>query len=222
MNRTIRKFGFGDPTQVELPGENPGIVLKPSEWSGSSLATISFGHGISMTPLAMVRAYAAIANGGLLLRPRIVAAIEDADGTPIYRYGREIERRVMSQKTAATLRAFLRAVVLHGTGNPTARVPGYTTAGKTGTAQMVVDGAYLRRRVRRVVHRHGSSRAPALRDPGEGRAPPRRDLRLQSPRRCSPTSPAPRCCTPASCRLRPASPHPRAWSATRRGAKAPH
>ena len=143
MNRTIRKFGFGDPTQVELPGENPGIVLAPSEWSGSSLATISFGHSISTTPLAMIRAYAAIANGGLLLRPRIISAIEDADGTPIYRYGRETERRVMSQKTAATLRKFLRAVVLHGTGNPTARVPGYTTAGKTGTAQMVVDGAYL-------------------------------------------------------------------------------
>ena len=143
MYRTIRKFGFGDSTHVELPGENPGIVLSPAEWSGSSLATIAFGHSISTTPLAMVRAYAAIANGGLLLRPRIMSAIEDSDGTPIYRYGRETERRVMSQKTAATLRTFLRAVVLHGTGNPTARVPGYTTAGKTGTAQMVVDGAYL-------------------------------------------------------------------------------
>jgi stage V sporulation protein D (sporulation-specific penicillin-binding protein) len=143
MYRTIRKFGFGDSTQVELPGENPGIVLTPSEWSGSSLATISFGHSISTTPLAMIRAYAAIANGGLLLRPRIISAIEDADGTPLYRYGRETERRVMSRKTAATLRGFLRAVVLHGTGNPTAKVPGYTTAGKTGTAQMVENGAYL-------------------------------------------------------------------------------
>ncbi len=143
MNRTIRKFGFGDPTQVELPGENPGIVNAPSEWSGSSLATIAFGHSISTTPLAMARAYAAIANGGLLLRPRIMAAIEDTDGTVIYRYGRETERRVISQKTAATLRKFLRSVVLRGTGNPTARVAGYTTAGKTGTAQVVENGAYL-------------------------------------------------------------------------------
>jgi stage V sporulation protein D (sporulation-specific penicillin-binding protein) len=143
MNRTIRKFGFGDSTRVELSGENPGIVLAPSEWSGSSLATISFGHSISTTPLAMARAYAAIANGGLLLRPRIIAAIDDADGSTIYRYGRETERRVMSVKTAATLRKFLRSVVLRGTGNPTARVAGYTTAGKTGTAQMVENGAYL-------------------------------------------------------------------------------
>ncbi|HEY6236296.1 MAG TPA: penicillin-binding protein 2, partial [Candidatus Elarobacter sp.] len=143
MDRIIRAYGFGEPTQVELPGENPGIVLKPSEWSGSSLATIAFGHSISTTPLAMVRAYAAIANGGLLLRPRIMSAIEDADGAPVYRYGRETERRVMSQKTAATLRKFLRSVVLRGTGNPTARVPGYTTAGKTGTAQVVENGAYL-------------------------------------------------------------------------------
>jgi len=126
-----------------LPGENPGIVIDRADWSGSSLATIAFGHSISTTPLAMVRAYAAIANGGLLLRPRIVAAIEDADGTVLYRYGRETERRVMSAKTSATLRKFLRSAVLRGTGNPTARVPGYTTAGKTGTAQVVENGAYL-------------------------------------------------------------------------------
>ena len=145
MYRMIRNFGFGDPkgTQVELSGENPGIVNAPAEWSGSSLATISFGHSISVTPLALVRAYAAIANGGLLLRPRVVGAIEDIDGSTIYRYGREVERRVIKPATAATLRGFLRAVVLHGTGNPTAQVAGYTTAGKTGTAQVVENGRYL-------------------------------------------------------------------------------
>ncbi len=143
MYRTIRKFGFGDPTDVELPGENPGIVTPPSEWSGSSLATISFGHGISITPLALARAYATIANGGVLIRPRIVAAIQDANGKTLYRYGAEVERRVVSERTAATLRGYLRAVVLHGTGNPTARVAGYTTAGKTGTAQVVENGRYL-------------------------------------------------------------------------------
>jgi cell division protein FtsI/penicillin-binding protein 2 len=143
MDRTIRKFGFGEPTRVELPGENPGIVLAQSEMSGSSLATISFGHSISVTPLALARAYAAFANGGVLVRPRIVSAIEDADGKLLYRYGTEVERRVISQRTAATLRGYLRAVVLKGTGNPTARVPGYTTAGKTGTAQVVENGRYL-------------------------------------------------------------------------------
>jgi stage V sporulation protein D (sporulation-specific penicillin-binding protein) len=143
MYRMIRKFGFGDPTQVELPGENPGIVNPPSQWSGSSLATISFGHGISITPLALLRAYAAIANGGVLLRPRIVAAIEDGDGRLVYRYGREVEHRVIAPATAATLRRILRAVVVRGTGNPTAQVAGYTTSGKTGTAQVVENGRYL-------------------------------------------------------------------------------
>jgi cell division protein FtsI/penicillin-binding protein 2 len=143
MYRTIRKFGFGDGTGVELPGENPGIVTNPKDWSGSSLATISFGHGISTTPLALIRAYAAIANGGLLMRPRIVSAIEDANEKPIYRYGPEVERRAISARTAATLRKYLRSVVLRGTGNPTAKVNGYTTAGKTGTAQVVENGGYL-------------------------------------------------------------------------------
>ncbi len=138
----IRNFGFGDPVQAGLPGENPGIVPSLDEWSGSSLATISFGQGISTTPIAMVRAYAAIANGGILVRPRILAAIDDNDGRTIYRYGTEVEHRVVSEQTAATLRKILRAVVVRGTGNPTAQVAGYTTAGKTGTAQVVENGIY--------------------------------------------------------------------------------
>jgi cell division protein FtsI/penicillin-binding protein 2 len=142
MYGMMRRFGFGDATQVGLAGENPGIVPRPDSWSDSSLPTMSFGHGISVTPLALARAYAAIANGGLLMRPRILSAIIDNDGKEVYRYGPEIERRVMSAKTAATLRGFLRAVVLRGTGNPTAKVEGYTTAGKTGTAQMVENGFY--------------------------------------------------------------------------------
>ena len=143
MYRTIRKFGFGDGTRVELPGENPGIVTDPKDWSGSSLATISFGHGISTTPIALARAYAAIANGGLLMRPRIMSAIQDANGKLVYHYGPAIEQRAISAKTAETLRHYLRAVVVRGTGNPTAKVPGYTTAGKTGTAQVVENGGYL-------------------------------------------------------------------------------
>ena len=138
----IRKFGFGDYTNIELPGENPGIVPAPSEWSGSSLATISFGQGISTTPMAMVRAYAAIANGGLLMRPRVVSALMAPDGTPIYRYPAEVERRVISEATAKTLRGYLRNVVVRGTGNPSAKVEGFTTAGKTGTAQVVENGYY--------------------------------------------------------------------------------
>jgi stage V sporulation protein D (sporulation-specific penicillin-binding protein) len=138
----IRSFGFGDFTHVEFRGENPGIVPPVSEWSGSSLATISFGHGISTTPIALTRAYAAIANGGLLMRPRLVHALEDANGKVIYTYGPEVEKRAISEATASKLRQILRAVVVYGTGNPSARTPGYATAGKTGTAQVVENGRY--------------------------------------------------------------------------------
>jgi stage V sporulation protein D (sporulation-specific penicillin-binding protein) len=137
-----RKAGFGSPSGVGLPGENPGIVPAPSQWSGSSLATMSFGQGVSVTPLAMARYYCAIANGGLLMQPHIARAVYDQQGNLSRRFSPAVVRRVFSQRTATELRTFLRAVVLHGTGDPTAQIPGYATAGKTGTAQMVVDGLY--------------------------------------------------------------------------------
>jgi stage V sporulation protein D (sporulation-specific penicillin-binding protein) len=137
-----QRAGFGQATQIGLSGENPGIVPAPADWSGSSLATMSFGQGVSVTPIAMARFYCAIANGGVLLRPRIIRSVLDAQGNPIYTYPREIEHRVFSQHTADELKAMLRAVVVRGTGNPSAQIPGYTTAGKTGTAQMALNGFY--------------------------------------------------------------------------------
>jgi stage V sporulation protein D (sporulation-specific penicillin-binding protein) len=142
LYRTIRAFGFGDPTQVELPGENPGIVQKPEDWSGSTLATVSFGHGVSTTPLGLARAYCAIANGGMLLRPHVVRALQDTNGNTVTRYRMQLERRPISARTAALLRRYLTAAVVRGTGNPTAHVSGYTVAGKTGTAQVVENGHY--------------------------------------------------------------------------------
>ncbi len=142
LYKMIKAFGFGDYTNIEVHGENPGIVDPVSSWSGSQLATVSFGHGISTTPIALTRAYAAIANGGILLRPRLVRALEDPNGKVIYAYGPEVEHRAISEATAAKLRQILRAVVVYGTGNPSARVPGYTTAGKTGTAQVEQNGQY--------------------------------------------------------------------------------
>jgi cell division protein FtsI/penicillin-binding protein 2 len=103
---------------------------------------MSFGQGVSVTPLAMARYYSAIANGGMLMQPRIVRAVYDQQGHVLQRYPPTAVRRIFSQRTAAELRKFLRSVVLHGTGDPTAQVAGYATAGKTGTAEMVVDGAY--------------------------------------------------------------------------------
>jgi cell division protein FtsI/penicillin-binding protein 2 len=103
---------------------------------------MSFGQGVSVTPLAMARYYCAIANGGLLVQPRIVRAVYDQHGNLVRQYSAAPPRRIFSPTTAAELRTFLRAVVLHGTGDPTAQIAGYATAGKTGTASMVVDGAY--------------------------------------------------------------------------------
>jgi cell division protein FtsI/penicillin-binding protein 2 len=143
MYDAIKRFGFGDITNVGLPGESPGILPALDEWSETSLPTIAYGQGIAVTPLAMARAYCAIANGGELVRPRIIAAELDGAGHVVERYGKLVERRAMSPKTAAILRGYLRQVVLHGTGNPTAQVPGYTTAGKTGTAQIAAGGTYL-------------------------------------------------------------------------------
>jgi stage V sporulation protein D (sporulation-specific penicillin-binding protein) len=137
-----RAAGFGDVTNIRLPGENPGIVPAPQQFSGLSLPTMAFGQGVSVTPIAMARYYCAIANGGLLMRPHIIEAVEDQQGHIVQRYRPVVERRVFSTRTAAILRGFLRNVVLHGTGNPTAQVEGYTTAGKTGTAQIVGDGGY--------------------------------------------------------------------------------
>ena len=137
-----RSAGFGDPTQVGLPGENPGIVPAPSDWSDSSLATMAFGQGVSVTPLALTRYYCAIANGGILLRPRVLKAILDQNGDVVYQYEPEVEHRVFSEATAATLRKFLRAVVTGGTGDPSAQIAGYTTAGKTGTAEIAENGIY--------------------------------------------------------------------------------
>lgn len=137
-----RKAGFGEPTGIGLAGENPGIVPPPSQWSAPSLATMSFGQGVAVTPLALTRYYCAIANGGLLMKPLLVRAYVNGSGAVVQRFIPQVVRRVFSERTASELRAFLRQVVLHGTGDPTAQIPGYATAGKTGTAQIVQNGRY--------------------------------------------------------------------------------
>ncbi|MDE2572751.1 MAG: penicillin-binding protein 2 [bacterium] len=142
LYRTVTAFGFGSSTGIGLPGENPGLMPPLADWNRVAVATISFGQGISVEPLQLAMAYAAIANGGLLLRPRILERLVAPEGSTIYQYHREVVRRVISERVAAELRHYLREVVVRGTGDPTAQVPGYTTAGKTGTAQIVVDGVY--------------------------------------------------------------------------------
>ncbi len=126
----VHAFGFGAPTGVDLPGEQPGIVLNWQQYSDTSMFNLPFGQGESVTPMQMVGAYSAIANGGILRPPRIVQAI---GGVPT---ALPAGRRVISPTTAAELRNMLRGVLADGGTASGAAIPGYDLAGKTGTARL--------------------------------------------------------------------------------------
>ena len=132
----VRRFGFGDPTGIDFPGEEQGIVPTLSEFSGSTIGNLPIGQGLSVTPIQMAAAYSAIANGGILRPPRLIL---DEGDTPVP----EPEgHRVISKQTAAQLRQMLEGVLAPGGTASEVSVPGYTLAGKTGTAEVAVDGHY--------------------------------------------------------------------------------
>src|SRR3989338_467578 len=132
------KFGMCSKTGINLPGESTGKLRDIKEWSGISLASISFGQEISVTHLQIVTAVSAIANGGLLMRPRIVKSVEK-DGMVLEEFKPEVIRRVVSEKTCKEITEILEYVVMSGTGQKAA-IEGYTVAGKTSTAQKADDG----------------------------------------------------------------------------------
>jgi cell division protein FtsI/penicillin-binding protein 2 len=136
FNYWVHQFGFGTPTRVDLPGEDGGIILPLSQYSGSSMGNLPFGQGESVTPMQMAAAYAAIANGGILRPPHIVQAI---GGKPTKI---PAGHRVISTTTAAELRQMLRGVFGDGGTASGAAIPGYDMAGKTGTANIAVNGHY--------------------------------------------------------------------------------
>jgi cell division protein FtsI (penicillin-binding protein 3) len=123
FNRWVRRFGFGARTGVGLPGESTGIVPRPEEYSGSTLGNMSIGQGLAVTPIQMAAAYSAIANGGVLHRPHVVAE----DEVP--------RRRVISARTARRISRMLQGVLAPGGTASEVHVDGYTLAGKTGTAE---------------------------------------------------------------------------------------
>ncbi len=132
----IRKFGFGTPTGIDFPGEEQGIVLTPDEYSGSSMGNLPLGQGLSVTPLQIANGYAAIANGGILRTPKLVMSEDSEDVSA------DAGVRVMSEQNAARLREMHEGVLEAGGTASAVEVPGYVLAGKTGTAQKVVNGAY--------------------------------------------------------------------------------
>ena len=141
LERFVRRFGFGTRMLQELPAESPGIVW--SKLSDTALASVSMGYQVGVTPLQMVTAVSAIANGGVLMRPHLVRAIvRDGVRHPV---APEALRRTIRPDTAAELTTIMEGVVDRGTGKP-ARIDGYTIAGKTGTAAKLVNGEYSKQK----------------------------------------------------------------------------
>jgi cell division protein FtsI (penicillin-binding protein 3) len=140
----ISDFGFGEPTGIDLPGEVGGLVRPPSRWFEIDLAAISFGQGLSVTPIQIATAISAIANGGLLMEPYLVEKITDASGEVVMRRLPEVRRRVVSEKTANIVKNMMISVTEPGGTGTRAALAGYQVAGKTGTAQKVdtVTGGY--------------------------------------------------------------------------------
>ncbi|HXA15365.1 MAG TPA: penicillin-binding transpeptidase domain-containing protein [Thermoanaerobaculia bacterium] len=139
--RYIRRFGFGERSGVALPGEAQGRVRHTEQWSQLSNASMSIGQEIGATPLQVLSAIAAVANGGLRVQPRIVEKVVDAKGNAIYTPPQAAPVRVISEKTAAVLNEILKNVVARGTGVQAALAE-HVVAGKTGTAQKAGRGGY--------------------------------------------------------------------------------
>ncbi len=135
------RFGLGTRTGIDLPGESPGILREPGDWSSVSTGVVAMGHEIGTTTLQLALIYSAVANGGLLMRPLLVTEVIDAGGEALVTNHPEVIRRVASPATMEQLRYMLYNVVEEGTGTE-AQLPGYTIAGKTGTAQKFLDGEY--------------------------------------------------------------------------------
>jgi cell division protein FtsI (penicillin-binding protein 3) len=136
FSKWISRFGFGRKTGVQFPGEESGIVPKLDEYSGSSMGNLPIGQGQAVTPMQMVAGYTAIANGGMLKRPQLIQRVGEEEVQEPH------GRRVISPTVAAQVREMLEGVLAAGGTASEVSVPGYTLAGKTGTAQVAENGGY--------------------------------------------------------------------------------
>lgn len=141
--RYLRDFGFGTPTGIDYPIESGGLLRHPRSWSRYSQGSLAIGYEIAVTPLQMAMAYGALANGGLLLEPRLVREIRSRDGTRTATAASRVLRRVFPKSVAEQLSPVLLDVVQSGTGQQ-AGVGAFQVAGKTGTARRVTGGRYER------------------------------------------------------------------------------
>lgn len=136
LTEYAKRFGFGEPTGIELPAEEGGLLFEPDEMRDSDIATMAIGQSIAVTPLQLVTAMSAIANDGILMKPHLVKAIRNADGSVYEETRPEEVRRAIETVTDKTLTGLLEQVVATG-GGAKAQVPGYRVAGKTGTAEKI-------------------------------------------------------------------------------------
>lgn len=140
----IRSFGIGQSTGIDLPGESRGLLAPLREWSGESIAAIATGQEVGVTAVQIISAISAIANGGILYRPRIVKEVRGATG-PVRLHPSDAPHRVTDEQTAAEVREMMEGVMMEGTGK-SIQLDGYTSGGKTGTAQKIdpATGRYSR------------------------------------------------------------------------------
>jgi cell division protein FtsI (penicillin-binding protein 3) len=136
FSRWIDRFGFGRPTGIQFPAEEQGIVPKLDQYSGSTMGNLPMGQGLAVTPIQMVAGYAAIADGGILKQPQLIERIGD------HKVGEPKGHRVIGAQVAAQVREMLEGVLAPGGTASEVSVPGYTLAGKTGTAQVAENGTY--------------------------------------------------------------------------------
>jgi cell division protein FtsI/penicillin-binding protein 2 len=137
----VRSFGFGNISNITLPGEVKGKLKNPLEWSAYSKSSLSFGYEVAVTPIQLVTAYSAIVNGGVLYQPQIIKEIKNHAGQVVKSFEPKEIRRVIQASTSQKMREFLEAAVENGTGKK-AKLNGITIGGKTGTSRKLVDGKY--------------------------------------------------------------------------------
>jgi len=136
-----KAFGFGEKTYIDVPGEIAGVLKPIHEWSGISLPWMAQGYEVLVTPIQLITAYAALANGGKLMKPFVVRRIIDPDGKIVESHSPVVRREVISREVAEVVKGYFKAVVDSGTGRA-ARIEGVSVAGKTGTAQQFEAGSY--------------------------------------------------------------------------------
>ncbi|WP_306591807.1 penicillin-binding transpeptidase domain-containing protein [Geothrix sp. 21YS21S-4] len=138
----LRRFGFGDATGLNFPGESPGRMIAPDRWSVPTQYTLSYGYGLSTTPLQILMAGCSMANGGKLMQPILVQRIYNDKGLLLKEFKPTVRGQVLSEETAGLMKETLKGVLTQGTGKKARLEGGVEAFGKTGTSRKLIDGKY--------------------------------------------------------------------------------